>query len=82
MGLRRAFEMAGAKTVVSSLWSVQDDSTSRLMQDFYRNLWVRGLSELEALREAQLKMLRENRVRDGEGHPEGWGAFVLSGDWR
>lgn len=76
IGLRRACRVAGARTVVSSLWMVTDDSTSQLMTIFYRNLWARGMGRLEALREAQLQLLEEHRP------PSAWGAFTLSGDWR
>jgi len=82
IGLRRAFQTAGAKTVISSLWSVKDESTSELMQVFYRNLWQKGMGKSEALRQAQLDMLDENRREHGNGLPSTWGAFVLSGDWR
>ena len=82
LGLRRAFRTAGAKTVVSSLWSVRDESTADLMRAFYRNLWTRGMGKLEALRSAQLSMLKKNRIERGAPLPSTWGAFVLSGDWR
>jgi CHAT domain-containing protein len=58
LGLQRAFQLAGAKTVVASLWQVSDEATLALMVEFYRNLWERRLGRLEALREAQLAMLR------------------------
>ncbi len=82
IGLRRAFQTAGAKTVISSLWSVKDESTSELMQAFYENLWLEGMGKGEALRRAQLDMLERNRSEHGDGLPSTWGAFVLSGDWR
>jgi CHAT domain-containing protein/tetratricopeptide (TPR) repeat protein len=82
LGLRRAFHMAGADTVVSSLWAVEDESTSELMQGFYRNLLVEGMGRHEALRAAQLDMLDRNRREHGEALPSTWGAFVLSGEWR
>jgi CHAT domain-containing protein/Tfp pilus assembly protein PilF len=59
LGLQRAFHVAGARTVVSSLWSVSDPATSVLMEQFYQNLWgERPLSRLEALRQAQLYVLK------------------------
>ncbi len=82
IGLRRAFQTAGAKTVVSSLWSVQDESTAELMRDFYENLWLNGMGRHQALRAAQLAMLERNRLERGEPRPSTWGAFVLSGEWR
>ena len=82
LGLRRAFHVAGADTVISSLWAVGDASTSRLMSDFYVNLWKRGMGSSQALREAQLAMLRSNRSSSGDARVWTWGGFVLSGDWR
>jgi CHAT domain-containing protein len=73
--------MAGARTVVSSLWNVGDESTARLMASFYRHLWVEGASKSEALRSAQLERLAANRRSHGEDLPRTWGAFVLSGHW-
>jgi CHAT domain-containing protein len=59
LGLQRAFHVAGARTVVSSLWSVSDPATSVLMERFYRNLWgEKPLPRLEALRQAQLFVLQ------------------------
>jgi CHAT domain-containing protein len=59
LGLQRAFHLAGARTVVASLWSVSDDATRALMVEFYENLWKKNLPAIEALRQAQLTMLRE-----------------------
>ncbi len=81
MGLQRAFRLSGARTVVSSLWSVDDEKTSELMRGFYRRLWVEGRPRGEALRAAQLEVLQRDR-EEGRAEPWTWGAFVLSGDWR
>jgi CHAT domain-containing protein/tetratricopeptide (TPR) repeat protein len=54
--LQRAFHMAGARTVIGSLWSVDDRATELLMTEFYRNLWQRKLGRLEALRQAQISL--------------------------
>jgi CHAT domain-containing protein/tetratricopeptide (TPR) repeat protein len=72
-GLRRAFELAGARSLVMSLWRVPSGPTRELMQEFYRQL-SRGKRRSEALREAQ-RILRRR-------YPQTfyWGAFVLSGD--
>ncbi|NOT31391.1 MAG: CHAT domain-containing protein [Planctomycetes bacterium] len=82
IGLRRAFGLAGARTVISSLWSVEDQATARLMQGFYENLWVKQMGRGEALRAAQLEMLARNRAEHGDALPATWGAFVLSREWR
>ncbi len=82
-GFRTTLLRPGAKTVVTSLWKVPDDETKNLMVRFYENLLRNKMGKLEALRDAQLWMLRENRrTHNGDGRPHTWGAFVLSGDWR
>jgi CHAT domain-containing protein len=63
LGLQSAFHLAGARTVVASLWSVSDPATSVLMERFYKNLWAdKPLSRLEALRQAQLFVLKNPEV--------------------
>jgi CHAT domain-containing protein len=63
--LQRAFHVAGAQTVVSSLWQVPDRATALLMARFYRNLWKEKMPRLAALREAQ-RWLREEAKRNPE----------------
>ncbi len=82
IGLRRAFLVAGAHTVISSLWAVPDEDTVAFMERFYRHHWKGGLGKHEALRQAQLETLADNRERSGLPGVETWGAFVLDGDWR
>jgi CHAT domain-containing protein len=65
LGLTRAFLTAGARTVISSLWKVDDAATTHLMTEFYRNLWERGLPKSEALRQAQLAVMRNPSLIDG-----------------
>jgi CHAT domain-containing protein/tetratricopeptide (TPR) repeat protein len=57
-GLQRAFHYAGTRNVICSLWKVPDESTAALMNLFYRNLWDKNLSPMEALRQAQLEIYR------------------------
>jgi CHAT domain-containing protein len=59
LGLQRAFQTAGARSVLAGLWTVPDRATQSLMQRFYDNLWQKKMTRLEALRQAQLWMLRE-----------------------
>ncbi len=56
-GLQRAFHIAGARTVVASLWKVDDQATRELIGRFYTNVWQKNMNKLDALREAQLWML-------------------------
>jgi len=65
MGLQRAFHMTGARTVVASLWKVHDAATRALMTEFYKNLWKKKLGKLEALRQAQLTMLKRYDPKAG-----------------
>jgi CHAT domain-containing protein len=58
VGLTRAFIYAGTPSVVASLWSVEDSSTAQLMAGFYKNL--KTMSKVEALRQAQLNLIRGN----------------------
>lgn len=77
VGLVRAFQFAGARSVLASLWSVSDDSTADLMRRFYGHL-REGRSKDEALRAAQVELIRSR----GFSHPFYWAAFQLTGDWR
>ena len=65
LGLQRAFQLAGARTVVASLWKVPDKATQVLMARFYENLWQKKMSKLAALREAQRWLLHERKKQSG-----------------
>ena len=78
VGLTRAFMYAGTPTVMVSLWSVSDISTATLMKEFYGKLVKENLSKTEALRNAQLTMLADEKF----AHPFYWAPFVIFGDWR
>jgi CHAT domain-containing protein len=91
LGLQRAFQLAGARSVVASLWKVPDEETHQLMREFYRRVWSdKPVSKAEALQQAQLWMLENWKPRgtlarpapQGPPPPYVWAAFVLSGDWR
>lgn len=72
-GLRRAFMLAGAQTLVMSLWKVPDEQTASLMEIFYQELKAGG-SRIDALRFAQ------NEIRKQHKHPYYWAAFICQGD--
>lgn len=72
-GLRRAFTIAGVRTVVMSLWRIPDAETRDLMEAFYRRM-IAGEPRAEALRAAQME------VRSRRPSPFHWGGFVLEGE--
>lgn len=78
IGLTRAFQFAGARSVVASLWSIGDTSTEQLMVRFYRYLRA-GRTKDEALRAAQIAAIRS---QSAYSHPFHWAAFQVFGDWR
>ena len=75
-GLRRAFFLAGAETLVISLWPVSDYTTRELMTSYYTGLH-QGLGRGEALRQTKLAMLKRNH----RGHPFYWASFIQAGEW-
>ena len=75
-GLRRAFVLAGAETLVMSLWPVNDAIARETMVAYYTRL-RHGLGRGEALRQAKLEMLKRT-VRQ---HPFYWASFIQSGEW-
>ena len=75
-GLRRSFFLAGAESLVMSLWPASDYTTRELMTGYYRNLKA-GLGRGEALRQVQLDMLKRNPKL----HPFYWANFIQSGEW-
>jgi len=78
-GLRRAFQMAGAKTVVSALWPVSDKWTAKLMSGLYD---LNGKTLPQQFRNLQLDLIDELRDGNEIDHPVSWGAFIAQGDWR
>ena len=72
-GLKRAFILSGAKTVVMSLWSIPSKETTELMTDFY-TLWAKGKTKAVAFREARLNLMKK------KPNPFYWGAFIMVGN--
>jgi tetratricopeptide (TPR) repeat protein/CHAT domain-containing protein len=78
-GLRRAFQMAGTRTVISALWPVSDKETADMMSQLYGSTRA---SLPEVMREIQLNKIRNLRENRRADHPFNWGAFIALGDWR
>jgi CHAT domain-containing protein/tetratricopeptide (TPR) repeat protein len=81
-GLRRAFQVAGVRTVIMSLWPIDDQATRVWMRALYQGRLQKRLSTAEAMHNASLSVLRERRARHQSTHPFYWAAFVAAGDWR
>jgi CHAT domain-containing protein/tetratricopeptide (TPR) repeat protein len=81
LGFTQAFLAAGSRSVLASLWQVDDHATALLMERFYENLLVRRLGKAASLREAQVR-LRDHEVagRRPYAHPQYWSAFVMVGE--
>lgn len=78
VGLTRGFMYAGAPRVVASLWKVQDDATAEFMSLFYSAALREGKRPADALRTAQLEMMKKKQWQS----PFFWAAFVLQGEWK
>ncbi len=81
-GLRRAFRVAGARTVIMSLWAVEDENAREWMKELYRGRILEDFSTAEAIRRASLVILEARRASHLSTHPAFWAAFVAAGDWR
>jgi CHAT domain-containing protein len=82
LGLRRAFQLAGARTVITSLWPVNDRAARRWMRSLYEAHLRDGRPTDDAVREATRRLLAERRAAGADTNPATWAAFVAVGDWR
>jgi CHAT domain-containing protein/tetratricopeptide (TPR) repeat protein len=80
VGILRAFQVAGAKTVIVSLWPVDDQAAQGWMRELYRARFEGHLSTIAALRQASLRGLRASRDR-GDDNPARWAGFIATGQW-
>jgi len=74
MGMGRAFQYAGAKSVLMSLWSVAEKSSVQMVESFFRHM-KEGKNKLEAL-----KLARDEIRKEGYDHPFFWAPFILVGE--
>jgi len=77
VGLTHSFISAGSKSVVSSLWKVDDRATAALMEDLYQSMLQNGMSPAAALRAAKLKVMQDKRW----SNPYYWAGFVVQGEY-
>ncbi len=77
IGLTHGFMAAGSKSVVASLWKVDDRATAVLMADFYEAMLEKGMPPAAALRSAKLRLMRDQRW----SAPFYWAGFELQGEY-
>ncbi|MFN8179651.1 MAG: CHAT domain-containing tetratricopeptide repeat protein [bacterium] len=82
IGLCRAFRVAGVRTLLLSLWPVEDESARRWIRELYAARLGHGLSTDRAVSAASLACLKALRERGKYPHPFRWASFVAAGDWR
>ena len=78
MSLARGFYFSGAKSIASTLWKINDASSSKLMDDFYLQL-SKNDNKNTALQKAQVNFINNNR-ENALSHPYYWSGFVISGN--
>ena len=75
LGLAGVAVQAGVKSAISSLWSLDDNLTPQLVEQFYVSLQNANINKAQALQQAQLKLIEQNL------HPAYWSSFILIGNW-
>jgi CHAT domain-containing protein len=83
IGLRRAFQVVGARTVILSLWPVLDHVTSEWVTEHYRRKWASAATTTAVVvRGANRTLLAARRAKGESTHPLYWSGFIAIGDWR
>ncbi len=82
LGLRRAFQIAGAKTVIMSLWAIEDNLARAWMVELYRARFIDEMATADAVRRATRRILQARRSASISTHPYYWAGLVAAGDWR
>jgi CHAT domain-containing protein len=78
LGMAGMAVRSGARSTIATLWPVNDEATAMLMSELYTGLATQTMTKAEALRNAQLKVLKEPKFRQ---HPFFWAPYVLLGNW-
>jgi CHAT domain-containing protein len=81
LGLQRAFRVAGAHSVIMTLWPVDDDAARRFMHELYAQRLGRHATTADAVWNSSRKLLLERRAAGKSTHPWYWAGFVGSGGW-
>jgi CHAT domain-containing protein len=77
LGISGAATKARAKSVLGTLWPVEDNAARTLMENFYKGLVTAHLTKAQSLRQAQVGLIH----REEFSHPFYWAPFVLIGNW-
>jgi CHAT domain-containing protein len=77
LGIAGVALRSGARSTIASLWSVDDQATSILMQKLYEQLKTQKVTRSKAIRTAQIALLKDVKYK----HPSNWAAFILVGNW-
>lgn len=78
LGMAGMAVRSGARSTIATLWQVNDEATAILMSELYTDLATQTMTKAEALRNAQLRVLKEPKFRQ---HPFFWAPYVLLGNW-
>jgi CHAT domain-containing protein len=82
LGLRRSLQIAGVRTSIMSLWSIDDAATRAWMRELYRARFEDRRDSMASVDAANRRILEDRRRNGMTDHPFYWSAFVASGDWR
>lgn len=77
LGLAGVAVRSGARSTLATLWTVSDESTATFMKQFYKELFTPNITKAEAVRRAQLHLLKQPE----SSHPYFWASFILVGNW-
>ncbi|MEM9926735.1 MAG: CHAT domain-containing protein [Cyanobacteria bacterium P01_D01_bin.50] len=88
LGLAGVALQVGVKSAIASLWNVEDESTSKLVEEFYQNFREGGMSIAQALQKAQIKMINAKKIAASDedmniayDNPAHWAPMIIIGNW-